>query len=82
MQHSDLPREWAREAATHPEFTSRLSRLGANDGTLVLEHIAEASHSLIAAMLGHAAAQHGRKRIWFVAEMPRHRERLAAELEL
>jgi len=82
MERMDLTREWAREAATHPDLASHLSRIGSNDGPLVLEHIAEASHGFVAAVVAHAAEQIGRRRLWLVSAMPRHRERLAAELDL
>lgn len=82
MEQTEMAREWAREAATHPDLASRLSLLGANGGRFVLENMAEAAHGFAAAMVTHAAEIAGRRRVWLVLEMPRHRERLAAELEL
>jgi transcription-repair coupling factor (superfamily II helicase) len=82
MERTELTREWARQAATHPDLASRLSMLGTSGGTLVLEHMTEAAHGVAAAMVAHAAETIGRRRVWLISEMPRHRERLAAELEL
>lgn len=82
MDTLDVTREWARRAATHPDLTSRLSRLGTVGDRAVLDHVAEAAHGFVAALVTHAAAAHARRRVWLVSDMPRHRERLAAELEL
>lgn len=49
---------------------------------LLLEHIAEAAHAFFTALSISAAREAGRPRQWIVCELPRHRERIAAELEL
>ena len=82
MEKHQPTREWVRRAATHPDLASRLARIGAGGGPIVLDHIAEAAHAFAAAMVAHAAETTGRLRIWLVSDFPRHRERLAAELEL
>ncbi len=82
MERSQPAREWVRRAATHPDLASRLARLGPGGGPLVLDHMAEASHGFVAAMVARAAESAGRRRVWLVVDLPRHRERLAAELEL
>jgi transcription-repair coupling factor (superfamily II helicase) len=73
---------WLRQAVTQPDFAERLAALGSGDRELVLDHSAEAAHSFLAALVVMAAADRKKKRVWLVCDMPRHRERLAAELEL
>ncbi len=71
-----------RRAVNHPDFSLRLASLAGGDGELVLDHIAEASQGFIAALVCLAARDHGKPRVWLVSDLPRHRERLAAEMEL
>lgn len=52
------------------------------DREVVLDHSAEASHAFLAAVVALAARDRKKSRLWLVCDMPRHRERLAAELEL
>ena len=73
---------WLRRAVTHPDFSPRLARLADGEGELVLDHVAEAAQSFIAALVCEAAHERKKHRVWLVCEMPRHRERLAAEMEL
>ena len=83
MSHSDpVNHGWLRRAVNHPDFFARLAPLATGAGEVVLDHAAEASQAFLTAMVIRAAAAHGRHRLWLVCEMPRHRERLAAELEL
>ena len=82
METIQLTREWVSRAATHPDLASRLSQLGTGGGPIVLEHMAEAAHGYVVAMLAQAAESCGRRRMWLVVDLPRHRERLAAELDL
>jgi transcription-repair coupling factor (superfamily II helicase) len=49
---------------------------------VVLDHAAEASHGFLAALIALAARRQNKLRLWLVCDLPRHRERLAAELEL
>jgi transcription-repair coupling factor (superfamily II helicase) len=49
---------------------------------IVLDHSAEASHAFLAAMVCEAAKDLAKTRVWLVCDLPRHRERLAAEIEL
>jgi transcription-repair coupling factor (superfamily II helicase) len=67
---------------THPDFSARLACLATGGGPLVLDHSAEASHAFLIALVCEAARDHGTGRVWLVCDIPRHRERLAAELEL
>jgi transcription-repair coupling factor (superfamily II helicase) len=67
---------------THPDFSLRLARLATGGGPLVLDHSAEASHAFLIALVCEAARDRGTGRVWLVCDIPRHRERLAAELEL
>jgi transcription-repair coupling factor (superfamily II helicase) len=82
MESFEVTREWASRASTHPDMVSRLSRIGMPGEVVWLEHVAESAHGFITAVVANAAAAAGRKRLWLVCELPRHRERLAAELEL
>ena len=83
MSHPD-PRihGWLCRAVNHPEFTSRLARLATGAGEVVLDHAAEASQGFLAGLIALAAGQQKKSRLWLVCDLPRHRERLAAELEL
>ena len=78
----DSAHGWLRRAVTHPDFASRLGRLTAGAGELVLDHVAEAAQSFIAALVCEAARERKKPRVWLVCDMPRHRERLAAEMDL
>ena len=49
---------------------------------LVLDHSAEASHAFLAALVCEAAKDRKKPRVWLVCDIPRHRERLAAEMDL
>jgi transcription-repair coupling factor (superfamily II helicase) len=73
---------WLRLAVTQPDFSKRLAALATGKREVVLDHSAEASHSFLAAVVVMAAADLKKKRLWLVCDLPRHRERLAAELEL
>ncbi len=73
---------WLRLAVTQPDFSKRLAALATGKREVVLDHSAEAAHSFLAAMVVMAAADLKKKRLWLVCDLPRHRERLAAELEL
>ncbi|MES2476480.1 MAG: transcription-repair coupling factor [Verrucomicrobiota bacterium] len=73
---------WVRRAVTQPDFAARLAPLTTGEREVVLDHAAEASHAFLTAVVTLAAADHGKSRVWLVSEMPRHRERLAAELDL
>ncbi|MCX6878814.1 MAG: transcription-repair coupling factor [Verrucomicrobia bacterium] len=66
----------------HPEFASRLAPLATGVGEVVLDHSAEASHAFLAALVALAAKGRKTSRLWLVCDLPRHRERLAAELAL
>ena len=78
----DLTHGWLRLAVTQPEFSVRLAALATGEREVVLDHSAEASHAFLAAVIALAAKNLGKTRLWLVCDMPRHRERLASELEL
>jgi transcription-repair coupling factor (superfamily II helicase) len=78
----DSTHGWLRRAVTHPDFASRLAPLAKGDREVVLDHVAEAAHGFLAAVVAQAARDNKKTRMWLVSDMPRHRERLAAELEL
>ena len=73
---------WLCRAVNHPEFTARLAPLATGAGEVVFDHAAEAAHGFLAALVAQAARQQKKTRLWLVCDLPRHRERLAAELEL
>jgi transcription-repair coupling factor (superfamily II helicase) len=73
---------WLRRAVTHPDFATRLARWASGEGELVLDHSAEASHAFLAALVCEATKDRKQPRLWLVCDLPRHRERLAAEMEL
>ncbi len=73
---------WLCRAVNQPEITARLAPLATGAGEAVLDHAAEASHGFLAALVVMAAKASKKTRLWLVCDLPRHRERLAAELEL
>lgn len=83
MAQPDPPAHgWLRRAVTHPDFASRLATLASGEGELVLDHSAEASHGFLASLVCKAAREHHKAHVWLVCDLPRHRERLATEMEL
>jgi transcription-repair coupling factor (superfamily II helicase) len=83
VSRTDLPTHgWLRRAVTHPDFAARLAPLATGDRELVLDHSAEASHAFLAALVCEAARDRKKPRLWLVCDIPRHRERLAAEMDL
>ena len=78
----DSTHGWLRRAVTQPEFAARLAPLAKGDREVVLDQSAEASHAFLAAVVALAAKDRKKTRLWLVSDMPRHRERLASELEL
>jgi transcription-repair coupling factor (superfamily II helicase) len=67
---------------THPDFAQRLASLATGAGELVLEHAVDASHAFLAALVCEAAKDRQCTRLWLLSDVPRHRERLATEMEL
>jgi len=67
---------------THPDFNSHLAPLATGGRGIVLDHCAEASHAFVIAILCEVAADRKKARLWLISDLPRHRERLAVELEL
>ena len=83
MSHSDSNlRGWLARAVHHPDFFERLAPLATGGREIVLDHAAEASHAFLTAVVVRAAKEHKKSRFWLVCDQPRHRERLAGELEL
>ena len=78
----DSTHGWLRRAVTQPDFAARLAPLAKGDREVVLDHSAEASHAFLAAVVALAAKNRKKTRLWLICDMPRHRERLASELEL
>jgi len=72
---------WLRQAVTQPEFAKRLAPLGSGEREVVLDHCADAAHGFILSLAVLAAEDRRRPRQWVVCDQPRHRERLAAEME-
>jgi transcription-repair coupling factor (superfamily II helicase) len=73
---------WIRRAVNQPEFNARLAPLANGEREVVLDHSAEASHAFLAAVVTLAAKDRKKTRLWMISDMPRHRERLASEMEL
>ncbi len=67
---------------TQPDFAARLAPLAKGDCEVVLDHSAEAAHAFLAAVVMQASKDGNKARLWLISDMPRHRERLASELEL
>ena len=83
VSRTDLPTHgWLRRAVTHPDFAARLAPLATGERELVLDHSAEASQAFLAALVCEAARDRKKTRLWLVSDIPRHRERLAAEMDL
>ncbi|MES2922154.1 MAG: transcription-repair coupling factor [Verrucomicrobiota bacterium] len=83
MSHTDdSTHGWLRRAVTQPDFAARLASLANGEREVVLDQSAEASHAFLAAVVAQAARDLKKTRLWLISDMPRHRERLAAELEL
>lgn len=83
MFHPDDPAHVRlRRVVTHPDFAARLAPLAAGDCGIVFDHCAEASHSFLAALVCNASMDFHHRRLWLVCDVPRQRERLAAEMEL
>ncbi|MCU0781799.1 MAG: DEAD/DEAH box helicase, partial [Akkermansiaceae bacterium] len=83
MSRSDaVTQAWLDHAVNQPDFFARLAPLATGGGAVVFDHADEAAHAFFAAVAVRAAAARGRQRVWLVSDLPRHRERLAAELEL
>ena len=78
----DSTHGWLRRAVTQPEFAARLAPLAKGDREVMLDQSAEASHAFLAAVVTLAAKDRKKTRLWLISDMPRHRERLASELEL
>ncbi|NQX02601.1 hypothetical protein HQ447_18235, partial [bacterium] len=78
----DSTHGWLRRAVTQPEFAARLAPLAKGEREVVLDQSAEASHAFLAAVVAQAAKDRKKTRLWLISDMPRHRERLASELEL
>ena len=78
----DRTHDWIRRAVHQPDFSARLAPLAKGNREVVLDHSAEASHGFLTAVVIQAAKDRKKTRLWLVSDMPRHRERLAAELDL
>lgn len=73
---------WLRQGVTQPDFARRLVYLGKGSGTVVFDHTDPAAHAWLIALVAEHAAEESKRRLWIVSDSPRHRERLATELEL
>jgi transcription-repair coupling factor (superfamily II helicase) len=78
----DSSHGWLRRAVTQPDFAARLAPMADGVREVVLDHAAEASQAFLAAVVVSAARDRKKTRLWLMSDMPRHRERLASELEL
>ncbi len=73
---------WLDRASGQPEFRQRLTTAVTGAGGVVFDHVGEAAHAWLLALLARHAREAGRPRLWVLAESPKHRDRLAAELSL
>ena len=74
--------DWLQRAIVQPDFRQHLALAASGAGGVVFDHIDEAAHSWLAAVVCQHLTSSGKKRLWLVCDAPRQRERLAAELEL
>jgi transcription-repair coupling factor (superfamily II helicase) len=81
-QPDDRTHDWIRRAVHQPDFSARLAPLAKGKCEVVLDHSAEAAHGFLTAVVIQAVKGLKKTRLWLVSDMPRHRERLAAELDL
>ncbi|MCW1883436.1 transcription-repair coupling factor [Luteolibacter flavescens] len=74
--------DWLQRAIEQPDFAQRLTHAVSGEGIVVFDHIDEAAHAWLAAVICKHLTTSGKKRLWLVCDAPRQRERLAAELEM
>ena len=79
---ADEAQDWLRRANEQPDFAQRLALTAKGGGSVVFDHVAEAAHAWVAALVCQTLSKAGKTRIWLVGDAPRQRERLGAELEL
>ncbi|MGA0853353.1 MAG: DEAD/DEAH box helicase, partial [Luteolibacter sp.] len=71
-----------RQVLHHPDFHSRLTPMVHGDGSLVLDHCANAAHAFVSSALCMAIHESRKSNVWLISDLPRQRERLATEMEL
>jgi transcription-repair coupling factor (superfamily II helicase) len=71
-----------RQAIHHPDFHARLHPMVSGVGRIVLDHCANASHAFISSAVCKAIHDSRKAIVWLVCDLPRHRERIAVEMEL
>ncbi|WP_265593990.1 transcription-repair coupling factor [Haloferula sp. BvORR071] len=74
--------DWLLRAIGQPDFAQRLALAVKGAGSVVFDHVDEAAHAWLAAVVIQHLSQPKPQRFWLICEGPRQRERLAAELEL
>jgi transcription-repair coupling factor (superfamily II helicase) len=73
---------WVPQGRESPEFAARLKALGGRK-TVVIGGVDEGAHAFVLAMVDAAwRARQPEGRLWVLCSQPRHRERLAVEMEL
>ncbi|WP_205760953.1 transcription-repair coupling factor [Luteolibacter luteus] len=79
---ADAQDDWLLRAIGQPDFEQRLALAASGAGSVLFEHVDEAAHAWLAAVLCRHLNESGKHRLWLVCQGPRQRERLSAELEL
>ncbi len=79
---AQAPDDWLLRAHAQPDFSQRLTLAVKGAGSTVFDHVDEAAHSWLAAVVLKHFESKGKGRFWLVCSGPRQRERLTAELEL
>ncbi|MDB6078482.1 MAG: mfd: transcription-repair coupling factor, partial [Akkermansiaceae bacterium] len=79
---TDDVQDWLQRANEQPDFAQRLALVAQGGGSVVFDHVAEAAHAWIAAVVCRTLIKAGKTRIWLVGDAPRQRERLGSELEM
>ena len=73
------PTPWLTRATGQPDFRQRLALVAEGGAPVVFDHVAGAADAWLLAVL---LAAHPGDRSWVLVPSPKHRERLALELEL
>ena len=71
-----------RQVLHHPDFHSRLAPMVTGEGSIVLDHCANAAHAFVSSLICKAIHEVRKSSVWLISDLPRQRERLAAEMEL
>ena len=83
VSHTDPSTEkLLRQVLHHPDFHSRLAPIATGAGSVVLDHCANAAHAFLSSVICKAVRETRQSGVWLISDLPRQRERIAAEMEL